>query len=336
MSGISIVLTTAHEDNQKTCYKALHGLRDGIFGCYMLFIQRDIKPVDRVPKHLEKGWNFGLYNTLNWALGGMKYSHLYKVKAMTSIGPKAKSTPWLDAGTIPTLTRVDNLLRLACKGLIPKLGVLKPYMKDISFCRIKACGKKPVGGVYHTDELSLLQDAYMAETKRFDEKFTELSSTNLKVTLEAHRVNETLAELHEKKRDPLLTSIMDTANARIPYLVTRSRNRKLKETTIVPGSSLPEKVMNAGITSMRDIAKILWSPLMEPIRVNDCIAVCATVLAQESKNPIGDLDNYIHHLETKTDVMGHRLRKNIAILSMMISIIHETTGDDLGRNRRSL
>jgi hypothetical protein len=327
MAKIKIIQTTANEEEQKSVVTVLAGLKNQLEGFLTFMLQTEVKPLERVPKAIRAGWDFGLYNVVNYALEGMTFPYMFKISKRTTIGPKAGEAPWAHKGTIPTLTRVDNVLRFASKTMCSKLCQMSAYLKDVSWVRSQVCGKKPVGGIYHDDELQIMIKDHDNRVKKFDEDWAVLKDVSLSDSLQRKEVNNHMSKMAKTSHSSEAKRIIECANRRIPLLIVKSRSRKSKETTIISGSSLPEKISNAGITSIRDIVKVLWSPLMDPLKVGDCIGIVSSVLHSEYKEESSHslLNSYVHNLEDSGSDTAVAARKNLSFLSIMVSVAEENS-----------
>jgi hypothetical protein len=249
-----------------TLWTTLDALKDTILGAYYCLCREKISPVDNVPKQLKAGWELIQWYAYSKGANDTNAGDYLKIPRVVSL-ISTSGTAWGSNKQFTDLVRITALLRLAGGHASKKLDDPKKFLKGEGYFLEKYAGKKPIGGLFADEELTLVvqnwttkSDSIRTAYKRLPDKFRDLPQGGISVAIAAFNI-----------RSPqMIKNIDDAKSKRVANLLVSTGRGRNQTKEISKGGNLPEKLLaiNGG-DSVRTIGKVMWSPLYEGTSQNE-------------------------------------------------------------------
>lgn len=245
-------------ETDPTLWTTLDALKDTILGAYYCLSRDKIAPVDNVPKNLKGGWEFIQWYAYSRGANDNSAGDYLKIPRVVSL-LSASGAAWGSNKQFTDLVRITALLRLAGGHASKKLDDPKKFLKGEGYFLEKYAGKKPIGGLFADEELTVVVRNWTTKSdnirnaySRIPNTFRDLPEGGISAAVAAFNI----------RAPPLIKDIEDAKSKRISNLLVTTGRGRNQTKEISKGGNLPEKLLaiNGG-DSVRTIGKVLWSPL---------------------------------------------------------------------------
>jgi len=211
-----------------------------------------------IPTPEQQGWEFALWYAFSKATKENDYADYLSIRRKTNFLP-AEGAAWGANKQFTDLNRLTSFIRICAQKLSHKIKDPKKFLKGEGYFLEKYAGKKPFGGLYTNEEFTQLIQEWENRVNKIRNLYKQIPNNTLKLPPGGLK---TLMVEFNIRNPPLVKTVEDAAQARIPLLLVSTGSGKNRRQAIAKGGNLPEKLINiSGGESVRTIGKILWSPL---------------------------------------------------------------------------
>jgi hypothetical protein len=281
------------QEGSPSFWNTLVTAADNVTGAfYCLTPGKNLGPMDNIPAAHKRGWEFATWYGFAAAAKVTDYSEYYSIPRVTSIFNAEKGKWGSDKIMFPDIDRLNTFIRICAaeKARKNEIAPVRTFIKGLGFFLGKLLGKKPVPGVYLSEEIQALTEDWSSRKCVIEKKFSMI-----KRDFKDYQLDETLTRsltwLTTTVSD-LAKRIEEYAQKRIPELLITEGRGKTQRKTIVKGSNLPEKLKNInGGDSVRTIAKVMWTPMCDLTLARFCDAVMS-VAKQRNNRKDSILESY--------------------------------------------
>jgi hypothetical protein len=318
---------------ENSLWIALEAISDAITGVFYC-LRKDgnsIIPQKNIPKAFVRGWDFALWYCFSSAAKVNDYHDGLSIQRVVNLMPADKGSWGGKLGKFTELDRITTLMRMLAQHSKDNIGPIHNFIKNKGYFVNKLVGKKPVKGIYLTEELTFLESEWSDRVASVEDKFSKLPKLFKEIPL-----GMTLTNLLSRLAVPLSKEykiIEDAKSKRInDLLVVEGRGRTTRR-VIAKGSDLPEKLIGInGGDSVRTIGKVLYSPHACANPQNAFIsAVLAEVRSQNLREGrtfiqvIQDLDE-----QGKSSPNQRKILDDLPMISLAVQTYLEVLPDRVG------
>jgi hypothetical protein len=254
-------------------WHAFTAVKDSIHGACLCLKRDQISPVDTIPVTLKNGWDYALWYCQSAVSKVNEHNEFFKIRRVTSLSlTRQGQTQWQAGGQLSELTRLDTIVRLAAKNLAVNLSDPKGFLKGKGYFMDKCVGKKPIRGLYTDSEFAYSTKEWDERNKRVEMAYKAIPSTWAGIRSEVNGFRAHLERIQEsgrRSRRDIEEAVVQRLKI-LSFVPTKGRDKQSK---IVPGATLRDKILNADLRSVRQPAFLMWSPLYEvsAAQFSDCV-----------------------------------------------------------------
>jgi len=318
-------------------YSLYKNLAKTVEGSYHCMNRDEIAPQDNIPEEFRIGWNFGLWYAYVGATGDTDGGSYLRITKQTKLTAEATSA-WAEGTKITDLTRFTSSLQTLCKaiGARREMSVRKVFKPKGFFLQTNG-GKKPVAGLYHPEEIEIVQMNWESRMQKIADLYDQLPSKisdmgpKNNVATYVQRFNISNTEVAKK--------IEECKSTRIPELLVDGPKGKDRKPTkmIAKGSDLPQKLSSInGGDSVRTIGKVMYTPVVQGFTKNQFVdLVVKEVNSKLSDARFSYLSKMITKLETDKTAPSSELEKYVMVepyVSLATSVYLEVIPDRRGNS----
>jgi hypothetical protein len=276
--------------------ETLDNALSGVIYCLEGDDNKLVTPVNNVPSDLKRGWDFALWYSFAAGAKTNDYNDGFSIHRVVSL-LSADQGRWSEkGGTYAEIDRVSTIVRQAAQSHSKHMAPIAKFLKAKGYFTNKLVGKKPIPGLYTSEELSHLQAEWTARLTAVGDKYDQLPKEFSDI-LPGQSLNNYLTKL-AVPLSPDTKLIEDAKTQRIPHLLFEEGRGRSSKKSICKGNDLHAKLITLeGGSSVRTIAKILWSPFTDKGFSQQDFAT-ATIAEARSRN-LRDEVSYLEEIEQR-------------------------------------
>jgi hypothetical protein len=241
-------------------WNTMDAARGSLLGAYYCLRRDQIAPMTNVPTEETSGWDFALWYAFSKAARETDHADYMSIPRKTHFLP-AKGAAWGASKQFTDLNRISAFIRLVAQKLSNKVAGPKKFLKGEGYFLEKYAGKKPFGGLFTSDEHTLMTQDWENRVLNIKDSYKRIPD-NFQDSLMLGGLGQLMQQFN-KKSTALIKTIENAAQARIPMLLVSTGSGRTRRQAIAKGGNLPEKLLNInGGDSVRTIGKVLWSPTL--------------------------------------------------------------------------
>jgi hypothetical protein len=273
-AGFDVVASQREEITSFT--NLVEASSDNIKGAYYCLDRDEITPVANIPTNLKRGWDFALWYAFAEAAKEDVASDYLSIRRETSL-VSTTGTAWNPSRQFPDLSRLSSLIRLVAKKLSHKVVGPKKYLKGEGYFLEKFVGKKPMPGLYTSDEYASVLQHWESKQKQVKDRYKSIPDTFQHLPLKG--IGAYIGGFNIAN-PPIISIIEDAKASRIPMLLTVTGRGRSANQAIAKGGTLPQKLHAiSGGDSVRTIGRVLYSPLNK-VSQNEFVSQAMRLAAQ--------------------------------------------------------
>jgi hypothetical protein len=260
-NDIKVVSTKNYDSSLWNLLEAMENNLLGASYAANKFIEGAYKPINNVPAEIKRGWDYLSWYAFAMGANTNEYNEGFVLPRTTNL-LSADQGKWSEkAGKYADYDRIVTIVRNAAKKLGCCLGEVAQYIRPVGFFCNKYVGKRPVKGLYTTEEFTHLDKEWTTRLEEIKRKYENLPTTFDRLG-QSKSLNKYLSELAVPLSETS-KRIESAKSSRIPYLLVQSGRGRSAAKTIAKGGDLPEKLIAIeGGESVRTISKVMYSPLI--------------------------------------------------------------------------
>jgi hypothetical protein len=268
------IIETKAEFNSKELSDVLEATNKSLLGAFYCLKRATYSPSANIPKENTSGWNFAQWYALSAYTSETEPAEYYSIPRATNLLGSPKVS--LAAGSqASNLIRMSNLVRLCSTEMKSRIVKVSEFLKNIQWFQTRYVGKRPIGGLYLTEEYDFLTTEWENRTKKVKALYTSLD-LKLKGPLMSGQFKQYMAQFNIE-HETIAKRIEDRAKTRIPMLLVTIGVGRKQTKQISKGGSLPEKIKDPKLElSVRAPARILFTPMYEGVPEGMFIDSCIT------------------------------------------------------------
>jgi hypothetical protein len=244
-------------------WNAFAAIKDSILGAYLCLKREQLTLVDSIPAAYKAGWDFALWYAFSSGSKVQNENEFTKLKRVTSLSLTVKGgNQWQAGGQLSELTRLDTIIRLAAHARATSLAEPRSFLKAKGYFVDRCVGKKPVRGLYTDVEFVEAQKIWTHRASAVEQAYTSLPVDWTEIADTVGGLKPYLDRI-QKAGSRQGKDIEDCVTQRLKSLTFIPAKGRDKSPRIVSGASLKDKIMNANLTGLRQIANLMWSPLLK-------------------------------------------------------------------------
>lgn len=268
------VKETMADFHEKELSDVLEATNKALLGAFYCLKRETYSPSANVPKENASGWNFAQWYALSAHTSESEPAEYYSVPRVTNLlgSPKVALAGGSQAAN---LVRLSNLVRLCASEMKNRVVKTSEFLKNLQWFQTRYVGKKPIGGLYLSEEFEYLIKEWETRTDKVRALYTGID-LNLKGPLMSGQFKQYMAKFNIE-HEPVAKRIEDRAKTRIPMLLVSVGTGRRVTKQIAKGGNLPEKIKDQKLDlSVRTPAKILYSSLYEGVPEGMFVDLCIT------------------------------------------------------------
>jgi hypothetical protein len=237
-----------------------------LLGAFYCLSRDEIVPTNNIPKEYNTGWEYAQWYAFAKATNDLDWGEYLSIPRVTTLLPSLGAA-WSGGRQFTTLQRLIVLIRLAAQKVSYKVKNILLFLKNLGYFKMRFVGKKPIGGLYLTEEHELLIKEWEDRNIIVENLYQGIPRT-LKLPLAQGMLKQYMGKFNIGLT-PMSKKVEECARSRIPNLLVQVGTGRQRRTVIAKGGNLPEKLRNDSINhTVRTIGKVLWSPLFKGVTQN--------------------------------------------------------------------